>query len=50
MFKFSELNYGCFKAVKLVKNELIVINGVPNSCLWTKNEEKRYFSGSGKVL
>ena len=31
MLKFSEINYGCFKAVKLVKNVLIVINGVPTS-------------------
>ena len=51
MFKFSEINYGCFKAEKLVNNAIIVRNGVPTSYLWTKNEEKSSFdAGSGKVL
>ena len=39
--KCSKFNYGCFKAVKLVKNVIIVINGVPTIYLWKKNEEKR---------
>ena len=51
MFKFSEINYGWFKAMKLVKNVIIVINGVPTSCLWMKNEEKKCRNaGSGKLL
>ena len=41
MFKISKINYGCFKAVKLVGNVIIVINGVPTIYLWKKNEEKR---------
>ena len=48
MFKFSKIDYGCFKAVKLVKNVKIVINGVPTIYLWKENEEKD--AGSGKVL
>ena len=41
VFKFSKIDYGCFKAVKLVKNVIIVINGVPTIYLWKKNEEKK---------
>ena len=40
VFKISKINYGCFKTVKLVKKVIIVINGVPTSYLWRKNQEK----------
>ena len=47
--KFFKVNFkkyilfknGCFKAVKLVKKVILVINGVSTTYLWTKNEEKR---------
>ena len=47
--KFFKVNFkkyilfknGCFKAVKLVKKVILVINGVSTIYLWTKNEEKR---------
>ena len=44
MFKFSKIDYGCFKNVKLVKNVIKAINGVPTIYLWKKNEEKGPFS------
>ena len=48
--KFFKVNFkkyilfknGCFKAVKLVKKVILVINGVSTIYLWTKHEEKRH--------
>ena len=34
--KCSKIIYGCFKAMKLVKKVIIVINGVPTIYLWRK--------------
>ena len=39
--KYILFKNGCFKAVKLVKKVILVINGVSTTYLWTKNEEKR---------
>ena len=46
VFKFSKIDCGCYKTVKLVKNVIIVINRVSNlvRCIISFN------AGSGKVL
>ena len=44
VLKNSKIHYGCFKAVKLVKKVIIVINGVSTIYLWT------YFLGLQRHL
>ena len=40
----------CKKCEKLEKEVILVINGVPTTCLWRKNEEKGPFLSEKSVV